>query len=283
MKEVLKFSRAFWYVYKNSLYNIKYYKDILKVKRRFSLKYFLVLAGLATIITTTRIAIPLIPRVSQTTDKLISVLSSSYPKDLIITSKNGDWSINQPEPYTIKTPAFFRSNKGGNFPENLITFDHKGTINDLRENDTLMLLNDANVLTVNNQNRIEAYPLDNMPNGQIDQQKFDSVLNNLRGYLGIIPVLVAFFLFLGTLFYFLVFRLLYLLVIALVLLAVGNIKKSRYTFSDYYRIALHAITLPLTLELLFILLGTTMLVPFSFLAINIFYGITIVFYLTDSK
>lgn len=279
MKQV----KAFIYIYKNSLFNVKYYSDVLKVNRRFSFKYFFILAFIATLITTTRVSITLVPKIQTGLDKLTSQLSMSYPSDLVVTSDKGEWSINQPEPYSIKTPDIFYNSDNGNFPNNLITFDHQGTINELRENDTLILINEANIITLNNQNRIEAYPLDNIPNGQLDQTKFNSYLNDIRSYLGFVPYIIVIFVLLGTLFYFACFRLLYLLFVALTLLAIGNIKGLKYKFSDYYKIGLHTITLPLTLELIFTLLGAYMLIPLSFFAINLIFGISVIYYLADSK
>jgi hypothetical protein len=278
----MKKIKAFWYVFKNSLYNVEYYKDILKVKKRFSLKYFFSLAAVATVITTTAVAVPLVPKVKTTMDNLLFELSQMYPPELVISAENGEWAINQDEPYIIETPSFFIADNE-QFPKNLIIFDHGGTINDVQKKDTLMLVNEANIITLNNKGNIEAYPLDNIPNGEVNKQKVDEALNNVRSYLGFVPFLIIFFVLLGTLFYFTAFRLVYLLVVALVLLAIGNIKQMKYEFSDYYKLALHTITLPLVVEVTLTVLGIGMVVPFAFMFINIIFGIAVIYYLSDTK
>lgn len=297
----MKRLKAFYYIYKNSLYNIRYYKDILKVEINFSLKYFFTLAAIATVVTTIRVAAPLIPTVKTTLNNLVFELSTVYPKDLVITAKDGEWTINQEEPYAIGTPEFLKDSdkekieamideaKGdvdddfGGFPKNLIIFDHQGTINDLRDKDTLILVNEANLITINSQGSLEVHPIDTIPNGELTKQRVDQALGNVKKYLGFVPALIILFVLLGTLVYFTLFRLGYAIVLALIFLAVGNIKQLKYDFSHYYKIALHSITLPLTLELAFTLIGMSIVtLPFSFMVLHIIFGTIIVVHLADT-
>jgi len=274
--------KAFWYVYKRSLMDVDYYKDLLKIKVEFSLKYFLMLAATAALITTVRFTVPAIPRVQSTLDDLLNEFAAIYPDDLVITTQDGMWKINKPEPYTIPTPPILQI-EDAELPMNLIVFDHGGTINDLDEQDAYVVINDVNLIALNSQNRVEAYPLDSLPNGELTKADIAEFIQGLRGFTKYIPLIIVSFVLLGTLFYFIIYRMLYLLVVSLVLLATGNLKGMKNGFGTYYKIALHTLTLPLTIELMFILLGVDVAFPFWFMGINLVFGITVIYHLVNTK
>ncbi len=280
MKRIL----AFYHVYKNSLYNVAYYKDVLTVDIKFSLKYFFSLALLAAFITTTRVVIPLIPKVQVALDNMLIEMSEIYPDDLVITSEAGEWKINQNEPFVIPTPDFFEVDEDETeFPDNFIVFDHQGTINDLREMDTLILVNKTNILAVNNQNKIEAYPLDSMPDGEVNKEKVEEALENIGIYLDYVPILIIVFTLIATFFYFVFFRLIYLVSVAFLLRIFGQTNKLQLSFGKYYQVAMHAITLPLSIELLFTLVGFNFGMPFWFFGINLIFGVAVVYSLAGLK
>ncbi len=278
----MKRLRAFWYVYKRSLIDVGYYKDLLKVKVEFSLKYFLSLAAIAALVTTVRFAVPTIPRVQDTLDGLLDEFATIYPNDLVITTQGGMWEINKPEPYAIPTPPILQI-EDAELPTNLVVFDHRGTISDLDEWNTFVVVNDVNLITLNNQNRVEAYPLDTLPDGELNKAKVLELIQGLRGFTKYVPLIIISFVLLGTLFYFLLYRMLYLLVVSLVLLATGNIKGMKEGFGTYYKIALHTLTLPLTLEIMFILLGADVTFPFWFMGINLVFGVAVIHHLVNTS
>jgi len=274
--------KAFWYVYKRSLIDVDYYKDLIKVKVEFSLKYFFVLAATAALITTVRLTVPAIPRVQNTLNNLLNEFAVIYPDDLVITTQDGIWKINKHEPYAIPTPPILQI-EGAELPMNLIVFDHRGTINDLDEQDTYVVINDVNLIALNSQNRVEAYPLDSLPNGEFTKADVSEFIQSLRVFARYVPLIIISFVLLGTLFYFSIYRMLYLLVISLVLLAAGNLKGMKDGFGTYYKIALHTLTLPLTIEMMFILLGTDVTLPFWFMGINLVFGIAVIYHLVNTK
>ena len=249
----MKRVKAFLYIYKNSLFNVAYYKDLLAVDIKFSLKYFFSLALLVTVVTTARFAIPLIPRVQTALDDMVVQLAEVYPDDLIISAEAGEWRINKEEPYILPAPEFFKTDEmdEADFPNNFIVFDHEGTLNDLEELDTLILVNEANILAVNNQKRIEAYPLDSIPDGEVTKEKIVKSLDSVSVYLDLVPVAVILFILIATFFYFAFFRLLYMFVVALILWIFGQTNKLKLAPGKYYQIGLHTITLSLSVELIF--------------------------------
>jgi len=277
----MKRLKAFWYVYKKSLIDVDYYKDLLKVKANFSLKYFLTLAAVAALVTTVRLVVPAIPRVQNTLNSMLDEFSAIYPDDLVITVQGGMWKINKPEPYAIPTPSILQM-EDADLPINLLVFDHDGTISDLGEFDTFVVINNVNLITVNSQNRVEAYPLDTLPDGEFTKANVSEFVQGIRSFTKYVPIIMIVFVLMGTLFYFLIFRMLYLLVVSLILLAAGNVKGMKDSFGTYYKIAMHTLTLPLTIEIMFILLGVEVTFPFWFLGINAFFGIAVIHHLVNT-
>lgn len=286
--------KAFIYTLKNSLVNISYYKDLLSVSTKFSIKYVLMLGIIATVISTLNIAIPLIPGVKETVDEGINYIRGMYPEDLVITTKEGEWSINQPEPYAIPTPDFMQMNKESiekydinedyyyeNIKNNLIVFDHDGTINDLDLFNTYMLLNRANLIVVEERGRMQTYPVDSFQDIEINNDMYQSFIDNIAGLTKYVPTLIVSLVLIGTVFYYIVYRLIYLLVVALWLFAIGKIKRLDINYKDYYKISAHTMTLPLLLELIFALTNITVSAPLWFFGLNLVFGIVIIFYLEN--
>jgi len=283
MEKAIKKIKAFWYVYKKSLFDVDYYKDLLKVRRDFSFKYFFTLAIVAAIIATTSFAIPNIPKIKKGVGEIFDQFAQIYPNDLIITSKGGEWSINQPEPYAIQTPEFFKSDdfEETDFPENLIVFDHEGTIDDLDKQNTFVVVNEVNVITKDSQNKIEAYPLEGIPDGALDKKMVLEGIQDMKQVTRFLPLVIVTFVLIGTLFYFAIFRLGYLFIVALLLMAFGYLRGVRTPFRTYYKLGLHTLTLPLTLEVLLILLRPEIGYASWFFGLNIIFGIVVVNHLNN--
>ena len=211
-------------------------------------------------------------------NELFEQLIQTYPSDLIISSEAGEWSINQDEPYAVPVPELFKSEEleSADFPDNLIVFYHEGTINDLDEMSTLIIVNEVNVITKNSQNRIEAYPLEGIPDGAVDKKIIVDSVNSVKKASKFIPPIAVAFVLIGTMFYFAVFRLAYLLVVALILLAFGYLRGVKSTFRTYYKLSLHTLTLPLTMELLFIVLKPEAAYANWFFGLNLIFGIVVI-------
>lgn len=88
---------------KNSVYGPEYYKKIVAHTRlRSSFKY---LAKLSLLIATLFVVLAIVtwPLISRLSDKALNSLVAMYPSDLEVNIVNGQASINQPEPYFIKS------------------------------------------------------------------------------------------------------------------------------------------------------------------------------------
>ena len=275
----MKLLKAFAYVLKRSLTNPAYYPEILKTDFRFSLKYFMTVAVLATVVVTARTTIPLIPEVQEVIYESLEQTLTIYPEDLVISAEDGDWAVNQTEPYAIKTPEFLENSseesyqtQTGDIPSNLMVFDHNGTLNDLEKYDTFVLVNAANAIVLNERGTVEVYPLDNLPEGEITQETYAGWLDTFREWLKFLPAVIVLFVLAAAFFYYTGFRMLYLLAYALILKIVGGSLKLTLSYRDYYRIGMHSMTLPVAIELLLILLVVEFGFPFWFLLVNLAFG-----------
>jgi hypothetical protein len=88
---------------KNSVYGPEYYKNIVaNTKLRSSIKYF---AKFSLLIATLFVVVAVVtwPLVSKLANKGLDSMVALYPSDLEINIMKGEASINQPEPYFIKS------------------------------------------------------------------------------------------------------------------------------------------------------------------------------------
>jgi len=263
----MKKFKAFWYIFYNSLVSTNYYKDILKTPFSFSLKYFFVLSILASITTSSFIFAQLIPKINDTLENFKSTVLKTFPLELEITFKDGSWNINKPEPYFIPTPnelvleqkKYIKKNNPNNIQnievnsitQNLIVFNKKGTINDFNMYNTLILLNENNVI-LKSSNGFEARTIKNVEDITINYQSVKDFLGYIDQKSKYVPYILIVLLSLILFTYFFFVRGIYLLMITFSLLVVNMFIKPNIELKDLYRIGLHSMTLPLVLEVILI-------------------------------
>ncbi|MBT6401205.1 DUF1189 family protein [candidate division WWE3 bacterium] len=267
--------KAAIYVFTKSLTSPKYYNDIVKTNFGFSMKYFSVLALISSLVAFSGLVKPIMTDLGDSLKAVETTVVDSFPDDLEITVKDGEVSINQPEPYIFQTPEEgFESTmeEGQEVPRNLLVFDSKGTLDDLERYDTLFLVNKSNILAQSS-NKIEVYPLDEFPNGTFGAEDIKGLLNEVRPFIDAIPYIVLAVALLGTIVYYFGFRLVFLLVVALVLFAVGNLRGLRMKYSKYYQVGIHALTLPLIIEVLSGVFEYPINMPFWFLTLTVLIGV----------
>lgn len=241
----MKKIRAAFYVFLKSLVSPNYYKEIIKTDFSFSLKYYVVLALIFTFFTSIYTFIPLIPKIDQGIEDAITYTLEIYDDDLIITIEEGKLSINKEEPYVVSMPV-----NSTNAFENLLVYDSDGTLEDLENTyNTLILANDTNLL-VQQGDSVQVYPVGNFPDGEFTEEDLRVIAVTIRDLAKFIPYVVGTVLFLAVSFYYLVFRLAYLFIIGVVLWTAGTVKGLSLKYLQYYGVAIHAMTLPLCIELL---------------------------------
>ncbi|RJR27101.1 DUF1189 domain-containing protein [candidate division WWE3 bacterium] len=282
--------KAFVYVYKNSLLSIGYYKDVLKTTLAFSLKYFFSLAVISSILITISVSFNIYPELNRTMEEMLTKIKDVFPSELVISTKGNEWSINLPEPLIIPFPevesledmAQAPETPAAEIPENLIVFDHNGTVEDFENLNTLILVNEKNVL-VKQANKYDVYPIEELPDTQFDRSKFDSTVESVRSFTKYLPYILAVFIFLGTLFYYLVLRTIYILMAAFITWMGSFIFGSKLTYTQNMQVCLHAMTLPITIEVLINAVGFNMNLPFWFALVNIGFAMVVIMNLAKDE
>jgi len=261
-------------VFTQSLTSPKYYNEVIKTDLKFSLKYYVVLAFIFALVSATYTLVPLLPKINKGIDEGIAYVLDLYEDDLVITIEDGKLSINKDEPYIIPLPG----ERTSDLPSNAIVFDSEGTLDDLEDLDTFVLVNRANVL-IKNKTEVQVYPINKFPDSVLTKGDLISVADQLQNFSKFVPYLVGTVLFLAVLFYYLVFRLAYLLVIGGFLRLVGYFKGLNLSYVHYYKIGIHTMTLPLCLELLNNLFKVSIVGLPWFLLVHLIFGGYIVFML----
>ncbi|MFC1622323.1 DUF1189 family protein, partial [Patescibacteria group bacterium] len=225
------------------------------------------------------VVIPMAPKIKTEAGEFLTQTTDLYPEELVVTAKNGEWLINQEEPYVIPTPDWMRNREyvmeedvAFKFPVNFAVLDHGGTINDLEDKDTLMVVNEANLI-VRGSNKIEVRPLDSIPDGRLDKSVIVELSASIEPFINYIPYILALVVTIGAFFYFFVWRIAYLVIIALVLMFLSLFNKLNLDFRSAYRIGLHACTLPLLIEVVINLLPMEL----GFLPNNWFFFVNVIF------
>src|SRR3989344_246398 len=152
--------KAFFYVFFKSLTSPAYYKDIVASKFSLSLKYFLILAFLSSVVITVSSSSELIG-LETTANKFIDSVRDHFPSDLIVTVKAGELSTNKTEPVIFPLNIDVKKSQVQNvkIPLNALVVDVNGTIDDLDKYQTIVLVNKSNLIVKDEQGKIKVSSL----------------------------------------------------------------------------------------------------------------------------
>lgn len=274
MKTITKKLKAFGYVYYKSLTSFSYYRDILKTNFKFSVKYFLFVAVAVTLITTIKAAITLVPDMTQKMGGFVTSIKNFYPDDLVFTIKNGEWSVNRPEPFIVALPQTEEVKQATTTPKNIIVFYNTGTIEDLQTLDTMVLVNKVNVLYRDGEG-IGGYPIKSLPDSRLDKAEVTRLIGPFNSALRALPILfifgIAFFMLFGNI----VGRAIYFAWIGFLVWLGTQITGLKFDYKNSVKIAVHSATLSITIELLLGLFDQTLPIMFWFSLTNLFFAVLV--------
>lgn len=260
-----KITRFFQNVSK-SLFDLEFYKEIIKTPLSFSFKYLYFLLFLTAVINTLfflpnlfllKSGLPSFVKTVETTAKNL------YPSELIINIKNGTLTTNVKEPLAIKLPTEFDPNKETGI-ENLIVIDTKANPADIKKYKTAILAT-KNAITYPEDKSYKIYLLEDIKqNVKIDKNTYENILNKIISYANYLPhlftpIIVAIIIFVPpviALFSFLG-RLLALVFFTLLPFFLAKIMKKDLRYGETYRIAIHGSTVIILAHFLFSLLEKT--------------------------
>jgi hypothetical protein len=257
--------QTFQYVFKNSLWNTDYYSQVVKAPLRFSLTYFFVLLYLIiliqTLLSTVSLAF-LLPELPQFVEITKKRLETAYPKDLVITVKNGQISTNKKEPYFIDIPETAAIKK-----DHFIRFDSNARVEDFSQYKSLILVTRDTVVYPDTpiEGQEEQYTTAKIAprvSESFTNADFIAIKNKVNYALDrlsiIAPILlVGMVLFLPILMSILQFswNMLYLAILSLLVLLIAYLFKVNWNYKNSFQALLHGSTSAVILTTLLSLVG----------------------------
>lgn len=253
----MKKLRAFIYVLKNSLTNFDYYSGLKNVRLTFSLKYLLGFLSLTTIISLIPFLVSLVqfyPQLPAKINDLKLQAENAYPKDLVLTLKDGQLFSN-------KTDAYYF----GNF----LVIDTTASASDyFKYKEKYPILITKNEIIAPD----DTYPLSQIKdNTTLDYASYLSGIKSLevyadyfQKYYAIIAIVgLAFFIFLLTLFTF-IWTLVSLAIFTLFVYIILSASGKKLPFNNVYKIVLHASSLPTLFFTILAIVNLRPTIPFGY-------------------
>ncbi len=275
-----RYLKTFLRVFRNSLLNLDYYRDLLSVKFGFSLKYFFTLLYFSNLFLILPILIgllTLVPELPGRANRTKSNLVSAFPRDLVVKIQKGQLSINKPQPYFYDGPSEITAGK------HLFAIDTVADPGSYKSFNSVFLVTKNSLVVPNsesNQADTQTVPLSDFQDSTLDYPTYtQAVKSYLPIFDNIVPIFWISFvtlLLLGPVvgaIFILPFKLFHLLIVSIVLLLLARIFRLSYEYSQLYRLAIHASTLPIIFFTLLELFGLSPTVPFGYsLLLLIFVG-----------
>lgn len=242
----MKKLKTFVYVLKNSISSPKYYNDIVKTKINFSIKYFLALSFLVSVISVIGYSIIYLPKYISEIKISYQSIEEGFPEDFFIEFKDGSWSSNKEEPVIIKKIDLGKDNK---LPQNLFVFDKEGTIEKIDEYNTMFLINSENILYKTDTEGVIAQPLKNIPNGKLDKNLLNEKMQTVKKVIGFLPYLLPLALLIPTFLFEYVGGSIFIILISAVGVYIASIStRKKIDFKSSFQICIHASTIPMILR-----------------------------------
>lgn len=223
----------------NSIYSPGFYKEIPKKTFWQSLRYFLLLILLLTVMNIITLFQPLFIETPKQIENFVQQAINCFPDDLEIKISAGEVSTNVEEPYFIADCDPLSAVIDTKTPFAQAKFEEYNTF--------IWVTKDAvSVKDKDYQTRI--YSLKGAQNFTLTKQSIDSFYNKFSPYLKWVGPVILVLTFLGIFIVYLL-RLIQLLITSALIWLLGKIFKHELNFSSSYKIGLHASTLGLIVDL----------------------------------
>lgn len=246
--------KTFFYSFKKSLFEPKYYQDVEKASFWFSFKYLWFLLFIFTLIKTfTFVGLYLKSRqkIQPEVNKIMLYAANFYPKELKLDIKNGQLSTNVKEPYIFdleKKPE----------QKHFLIIDTNGSIENYPGYNSYILATKNAVVypSESKNNKIGEtsvfYFRELKQNFTLDKKTYDNMLNIVKPYTPKIKLFVDWimlslspiFLIFGSLFW--TFGVMIIILFLTFFVWIINlIFKKGYNYGSLYRMGMHAVTWPI--------------------------------------
>lgn len=233
---------------RSSVYDPLYYKEVLEERRlSSSIKYFLKYVLLLALLTSILLSINILPSLKSTVKSAVNSVLVQYPDDLEITIAKGKASTNKDEPIIFSLNI--KEDKKETI-KNFLVIDTKNpfTIDKMMSYQTASLLTSDSVV-VNNSDKLQSYPLTKAEDQVITKsivrgwgEKVEKFIPAMMPIIAILIFVVAFIVYM--------FSLVFVFFLAILVFLIFKILKIKASYKKAYQIGLHAITLPLVIDML---------------------------------
>jgi len=253
--------RTFFYSFKKSLLDSRYYKDLEKTSFWFSYKYLFFLMILILVFRSLQMGVGYletrksIPHKVQVFEKTVT---DFYPRGLEIDIQNGRLMTNAYEPYVVNFPSQMKDTSG----KHLLVIDTQGLIEDYPSYNTLALATEkALVYPGKEKNSIspqlfyfsEVTQPFHFERSTYDRflMKFIPAVNTFAKFIDVyVFVGILFFIFFGA-FFWLNGQLVFLFPMTFIVWLIALLCKKRRPYWTIYRFGMHALTWPILLSFVF--------------------------------
>lgn len=244
------------------------------------LYWFLFCAGCISALQIAVIGGMFIPKIAPFIVHRAEELRTMYPKDLVVTLKEGQVSTNAEEPVIIDGPETWKEilTESGS-TKHVLVIDTSATAEDFKRYNTYILVTKNSIVAQDN-NGTRVVPLDQQDRVDqeeivIDQKFVMELITGLEGILRYVPRIAATTLAMVVLFYPFaaaglrwLWLLVYLFPMTLVMWAFSAATGKSYTYGQLYRLGIFGLTLPVLYSLVARFLPALYL-PFTFTLIFI--------------
>jgi hypothetical protein len=257
--------KTFIRTFVKSLASPKYYRDVLKAKWSFSLKYLIVLLFIVNILTAIKVGTLVnkyYPQAAPFINEVKQIIVDFYPKELVLTIKKQKITTNVKEPFYIEFPEQLSKIIAGYY-KHLIVIDTKGKVDDYKKYESLLLVTADKLVTPDDrgQGNYQVVPLSDklteVPDGtKINKNLYDEAVGKILPYFdriaryiyALILIGIVLIPFIGTAFG-LFEKLIYLLPAAFLLWLLAKILKKKLSYGKVYCLGIHGLTLPIIVTL----------------------------------
>ena len=284
--------KTFFNTFKRSASDPSYYKDILKAKFSFSLKYLYMLSFFIILVTVLKFALMFaiaLPTLTPKIQEFKKNMQTAYPAELEVKINNGELSTNVEEPYYFD-PFDMKGDDGKSQYEHFITIDTEASVEDYESYQSAILLTRTAAVYPDNQSGTYNFikfsefkePI------AINKSLYDEMMKKASPLIDAVPMLLTGLIILMVLFGPLiggVFTtagyMLYLLLATLVTWIVAKLFKTNLGYSKVYQLGMHGITLSVVITTILGLFGKD--IPLIFSGIFFLWMAIVLSKLSDEK
>lgn len=230
---------------KNSIYNPKYYGEVLEKPFSYFLKYYLLFALLFSLVFTIVVTVMFIPVVKFLSDDALQ-MANFFPQELVVNFKNGKASTNVQEPYFIKVPEYLKSNNANTSIaklDNVIVIDTKDKfdIDTFYSYKTFMLLTSDSIVYTNQNGQISINPISAAKDFTLNKDVVMGFANKIKPFFVFLyPIVFVFAYIVG--FLIVISKMIYLFFGALLIWLVAIAKGVKLGYKKSYKLGLHLMT-----------------------------------------